>query len=252
MLSRCFALFLLLLATAPAAAETARVREVIDGDTVVLANGEEVRLVGIQAPKLPLGRPGFPTWPLAPEAKRVLETLVLSKEVRLERGEQGSDRHGRILAQLYDRQDRWVQGEMLRRGMARVYTFADNRRKAAEMLALEREARAARRGIWALDYYRVQDAAGTPKPINTFQLVEGEVRRVAQSDGRVFLNFGDDWHKDFTVKVATRDAALMRRSGLDLALLEGRRIRVRGWLRAENGPMIEATHAEQIESLEAE
>jgi micrococcal nuclease len=40
-----------------------RVVEVIDGDTVVLGDGREVRLVGIQAPKLPLGRAGFPTWP---------------------------------------------------------------------------------------------------------------------------------------------------------------------------------------------
>ncbi len=64
---------------APAAAgleagESAGVARVVDGDTVVLdhaiGTATEVRLVGIQAPKLPLGRPDFPTWPLAWEAKR--------------------------------------------------------------------------------------------------------------------------------------------------------------------------------------
>jgi endonuclease YncB( thermonuclease family) len=49
--------------------------EVIDGDTVVLDDGKEVRLVGIQAPKLPLNRPNFKEWPLAPEAKDELEKL---------------------------------------------------------------------------------------------------------------------------------------------------------------------------------
>ena len=45
------------------------VSEVVDGDTVKLgsaiAGATQVRLVGIQAPKLPLGRPGFVAWPLA-------------------------------------------------------------------------------------------------------------------------------------------------------------------------------------------
>src|SRR3546814_5034081 len=42
---------------------------VIDGDTLTLADGREIRLVGIQAPKLALGRTGFQPWPLAEEAK---------------------------------------------------------------------------------------------------------------------------------------------------------------------------------------
>ena len=45
-----------------------KVVEVIDGDTVALDGGAQVRLVGLQAPKLPLGRPGFKTWPLAEAA----------------------------------------------------------------------------------------------------------------------------------------------------------------------------------------
>ena len=44
------------------------VTQVTDGDTVVLDSGLVVRMIGTQAPKLPLGRDGFPTWPLAPEA----------------------------------------------------------------------------------------------------------------------------------------------------------------------------------------
>src|SRR3546814_9669358 len=67
----------------------------------------------------------------------------------------------------------WVQGEMLRRGMARVYTFADNRALVAEMLALEREARAARRGIWGHPFYAVRRHDALDRHIGTFQLVEG-------------------------------------------------------------------------------
>ena len=42
---------------------------------------------------------------------------------------------------------------------------------------------------------------------------------------------------------------LFRRAGLDPLALEGRWLRVRGWLKKWNGPMIEATHPEQIELL---
>ncbi|MHA1571451.1 MAG: thermonuclease family protein, partial [Alphaproteobacteria bacterium] len=44
---------------------TATVTAIVDGDTIVLDDDRQVRLVGIQAPKLPLGRPDFQPWPLA-------------------------------------------------------------------------------------------------------------------------------------------------------------------------------------------
>ena len=61
----------------------------------------EVRLVGIQAPKLPLNRPNFKEWPLAREAKDELEKLVLNQRVTLSYGGARMDRHGRTLAHLH-------------------------------------------------------------------------------------------------------------------------------------------------------
>ena len=103
------------------------VREVVDGDTVILDGGTRVRLVGIQAPRLALGRRGFRAWPLAEEAKALLQTLTLGRPLGLSYGGRRIDRYGRLLAHLEDRQGRWIQGEMLSAGLARVYSFADNR-----------------------------------------------------------------------------------------------------------------------------
>ena len=238
---------------APHADEAVRegtVRAVIDGDTLTLQSGIEVRLVGIQAPKLPLGRRGFRPWPLAEEAKSALAELTLGRRLLLSYGGRRTDRHGRLLAHLHDEAGGWIQGIMLSRGLARVYTFADNRDRAGEMLAAETAARKARRGLWAHPFYRVREVTETPEFIDTFQLVEGQVRQVAVVRGRAYLNFGADWRTDFTVSVAP--AALRRFEGGRAALdvLEGRRIRVRGWLKRWNGPMIEATHPEQIERLQ--
>jgi endonuclease YncB( thermonuclease family) len=260
-----FVLLCLLLVSAsrPAAAldgltagEQAVVQSVVDGDTVVLdreINGaRQVRLTGIQAPKLPLGRPGFKEWPLAKEAKAALEALIVDKPVTLFYGAARMDRHGRLLAHLVGPDGAWVQGELLSRGMARVYTFPDNRARAAEMYQREAAARAARRGIWADPFYAVRpaDPAVLAGDVDTFQVIEGEVLSAAEVRGVVFLNFGDNWRTDFTIRLDRRAARLFRKSGLGPESYQGRRLRVRGWLKMWNGPMIEASHPEQIEILE--
>ncbi len=244
---------LVALVLAPAgvwAAEAGRVvASVVDGDTVVLegAAGEQVRLVGIQAPKLPLGRPGFRAWPLAEAAKKALEGLLLGKRVTLTFGGRQRDRHDRLLAHLGLEDGAWIQGEMLRRGMARVYSFSDNRARVADMLELEAQARERKRGIWGLDFYAVIAPEDAARAIGTFQVVEGQVLDAAKVKGRTYLNFGPDWRTNFTVTIPPGTARLFR--AMKPLALEGRRIRVRGWLKSYNGPQIEATHPEQIEVL---
>ena len=115
---------------------SAEVASVVDGDTIVLKDGSQVRLVGIQAPKLPLGRPNFPAWPMAEDSKAALERLVNGKSVDMRYGGARRDRHGRHLAQLYTQDGTWVQGALLAGGFARVYSFPDNRAVVGEMLAL--------------------------------------------------------------------------------------------------------------------
>ena len=227
-------------------AGTARVGGTVDGDTVTLVDGREVRLVGIQAPKLALGRKNFKEWPLADEAKQAAVKLAEGRTVELRHGGTAGDRHGRVLAHLFRDDGMWVQGEMLRLGMARVYTFADNRARAAEMYALEKEARDAKRGIWAHPFYAVRRADRLGGDIGTFQVVSGQVLDVGRAKGVVFLNFGQDWRSDFTVRIDAKAQRVFRDAKVDLDALKGRTVEARGWLKLENGPMIEATHPEQI------
>jgi micrococcal nuclease len=246
----CITIALILGAAGARAADTiALVASVVDGDTVVLdgAGGEQVRLVGIQAPKLPLGRAGFQPWPLAEESKKALQDLVLGKRVTLTFGGRRRDRHGRLLAHLMGEDDTWIQGAMLKRGMARVYSFPDNRTRVADMLEMETRARAQGRGIWGLDYYAVIPPENAGRAIGTFQVVEGRVVDAAKVKGRTYLNFGADWRTNFTVTIPPGTAKIFR--ALAPLTLKGRRVRVRGWLKSYNGPSIEATHPEQIEVL---
>lgn len=231
----------------------ATVTAVVDGDTVLLDSvidgSKEVRLVGIQAPKLPLGRKEFKQWPLADESKAMLETLVLGRIVTLKFGGRRKDRHERLLAHLFVDGNQWVQGALLSGGMARVYSFADNRAVVTDMLKLERVARAAGRGIWGNSFYRLRKPEQLDHLIGTFQLVEGIVFDAATVRGKTYLNFTDDWRQDFTITLDRRVVTVFSEAGIDPLMLKGRPIRVRGWLKKRNGPLIEATHPEQIEVL---
>nr|WP_274611008.1 thermonuclease family protein [Rhodovibrio sodomensis] len=173
------------------------------------------------------------------------------------------DRHGRMLAHLYrdagadaswyrdaGADASWVQGAMLEAGMARVYTFADNRDLAAEMYAREDAARRQRRGIWDHPFYQVRGTNELDALIDTFQVVQARVRDVAEVDGRVYLNFGADWRTDFTVTLAPRTARLFAQEGVDVMAYEGKRVQVRGWLERYNRPLIDATHPEQIRIMD--
>jgi endonuclease YncB( thermonuclease family) len=231
---------------------SALVTGVIDGDTVTLDDGREVRFVGIQAPKLPLGRPAFTKWPLADEARDALAELAAGQRVGLRYGGRETDRYGRALAHLVTADGRWLQGEMLRRGLARVYSFADNRALVPEMLAIEAQARAAGRGIWRLDWYAVSPADDAAKRIGAFALIEGRVVDVATVGGRGFVNFGADYKTDFTLSLAPKIRRAFADAGIDIARYKGTRVRVRGWVKSYNGPMIEVTHPEQIEELDDE
>lgn len=249
-LSRIFAVLLSCLWFGGAdAGERARVEAIVDGDTLVLEDRREVRLVGIQAPKLPLGRRNFTPWPLAEESRIALQSLAGGKTLTLSYGGTEKDRHGRVLAHLTDESGRFIQAEMLRLGMARLYSFSDNRSRLDELFAAEREARAARRGIWGHPYYRIRSSDELSADTDSFQLVEGVIRAVGSANGRTFLNFGADPKTDFTAVIQPGAAALFKAAGLDPQRLVGARVRVRGWIESRNGPSIQITHPEQIERI---
>lgn len=238
--------------------ESGVVDEVIDGDTIRLKSGLQVRLVGIQAPKLPLGRAGFKTWPLADEARKFLDQQLAGKQVQLHYGGRRRDRHGRALAHVTLETEQadhpvWLQWQMLDAGLARVYSFADNRSCLEQLFSAERRGRKAGRGIWGLENYQILTASKPGRMVRlsgSFQLVEGRIDVASRRNKWVFINFDRDWKQDFTIVIPARNWKLFQKAGFTLSALKGQKIRVRGWLGLWNGPMIEADHPEQIERLD--
>ncbi len=231
------------------------VAEVKDGETLLLADGRTVRLIGAKAPSPPLAYRGDRPWPLVDAAKEALAGMAQGAEVELGFGGRHADRHGRALAQVFvvkGGERRWLQGDLVGRGLARVYSYADNRACTDALLRREDEAREKRWGVWGVSAYAVlqaDNAERLSRLTRSYQLVEGVVAAVGEGKARIYLNFAEDWRKDFTISVARKDAETLKAQGLDVASLAGKTVRVRGVLEWRNGPMIEVDHREQIELL---
>jgi endonuclease YncB( thermonuclease family) len=266
-------------AAAPCAAEdggSGTVVEVLNAETLLLDDSRVIRLMGALPPRFAAqyASHGGIALDLRPELKTALARLALGKRVQVRFGGSHEDRYGKQLAQVYVEPEKkgsaddsgqglWLQGAMIGAGLATAYSFSDNRACARELEERERKAREQGEGYWRNGIFRVR-AADNPKLllglVDTFQIVEGVVTTTADMGGHVYINFGADYHNDFTVSIEKKDRASFsgaagalapagergkNRSPLDG--LKGKRLRVRGWIESYNGPMIAVSHPEQIE-----
>src|SRR5258706_13154531 len=76
--------------------ETVSVRWALDGDSLLLTDGRQVRLIGINAPEL--GKNGVAEQPLAREARDRATALTRGRTVRLVYDRERADRYGRTFA----------------------------------------------------------------------------------------------------------------------------------------------------------
>jgi len=154
-----------------------RIVYVYDGDTVKTAKGERIRLLGINAPEIThRSKPGQV---MGNEATQALKPMVMGKTVRLTFDRERRDIYGRTLAQIWLRDGTWVNGEMVRRGFAHVYTFPPNLRWTKRLIALERPARQQRLGIWNTKRFAVLPADNIKlSHLGQFHVVTGTINRI--------------------------------------------------------------------------
>ena len=243
---------------APEAEEAPRaVARVLDGETVLLDDGAEVRLVGALSPRpATLGVP-VSDWPPAREAARALEALVAGRTLVL-RYEKGArrDRYGRHLAQVYVHAAdglQWVQERLIRSGHARAYALPGRGACLAPLVAAEEAARSERLGLWrepAFAPRRAADVDALLRLAGRFVLVEGRVASITHRSRETYVNFDRDWRRDFTAVLPGKMVRETPDARARLGVLVGRTVRVRGWIERRNGPSVTLGSLDEIERLE--
>ena len=123
-----------------------RCTRVVDGDTIILSNGERVRLIGVDTPETK--HPRKPVEYYGKEATAFTKKMVEGKIISLKYDWQERDKYGRLLAYVYLLDGTFLNAEIIKQGYGFAYTrftfkYLD------EFREYEREARENKRGLWA-------------------------------------------------------------------------------------------------------
>ena len=197
------------------------VAEVIDGDTIRLANGHHVRFIGLNTPER--ARADRPAQPLAEEATDMLRRLLAGESLRLVVGQDPTDHYGRLLAHPFLADGSNVTARLLEAGLGFQVVFPPNLRFVDCYRRAEARARAAGRGVWREPAYRpIPVTRLTPRDTG-FRRVTGIVSRVGESRTAYWLNLGPG----FALRLPKKDRRWFSRDPHDFA---GHELTVRGWI----------------------
>lgn len=131
--------------------EAYTVIKVSDGDTI-WANNEKIRIIGINTPEIK-NKEKF-----SKEAKDLTESLILNKKVYLEKDLEERDQYNRLLRYVWLREPEkinreeieknTIEGILLSKGYARVYTFKPNTKYRKYFKEIEDKAKKEKVGMW--------------------------------------------------------------------------------------------------------
>lgn len=255
---------------------TGTVKEILKSDMIMLDDDTRYRLDNILVP--------MKDAPVTDELKR--EFLNKKVTVYTYHDSNGNlDRYGVPLVHVVTDKDVWVQQELISKGLVWAYpstqsntqpamqSDAQSRQDTSHKIMVvlkqvEEKARTQRKGFWADPAYAVKTPDTVKRFESSYQIVEGKILSVyvKPRSGTVFFNFGGDWKKDFSVRIALRKISLLGlvpdpephgkspkiifEQNSDPLKWKDRIVRVRGWvLGGSGGPVIDLTDKEQIDFI---
>ncbi|CAI8806624.1 micrococcal nuclease [Methylocaldum szegediense] len=211
-------------ATAPA---VHTVKAVFDGDTILLDNGERVRLLGINTPEA--DGPNKKGEPGGNEAKHWLRRRLMGRVVRLEQDKEPRDHYQRLLAHVFADNGEHINLTLVESGLAFLNLHPPNLKHAQVLIQAQNRAEQAKRGIWGMPDYQ-------PRPVETlnvrpvlrgWQRLMGSPFAIVEKNRYLSLRFSDR----FEVRVAKENLKLFP----SLETYLHRRVEARGWLSQRRG-----------------
>ncbi len=247
-------LVLPLLAFADSLPKEGLVTKVFDGDTIELDGKYVVRYIGIDAPeymKKDKGEWIIDPQPLGEEAKRFNESLIQGKRVRLEYDSEKIDIYKRLLSYVFVRNE-LINARLIKEGLALAYIYPDNVRYKKRFLKFQEEAKKKKKGLWEYIERNTILPHQAEKFVGKMKAVEGVVLTTARVKKCIFLNFGKDYKKDFTIVIFKSVWKLFDVAGIEKpeVFYRGKKVRVYGLISEYNGPEIKVKTPYQIQLIQ--
>ncbi|MGR8929653.1 MAG: thermonuclease family protein [Gammaproteobacteria bacterium] len=197
------------------------VEKVFDGDTILLANRQKIRLLGINTPEVASRNKNAEVGGEA--AKEWLTRKISHQKVRLEGDIEKQDKYGRRLAHVFTENHEHINLELVRRGLAAVNIHPPNFKYIDSLLSVQQEAERARRGIWREAAYEpINVHAVNPGNYKGWKRIKGRVVGIKTTDKYRYLQFSDH----FAVRIENKALSLFE----DLSVYNGVLVEARGWI----------------------
>ena len=204
----------------PGALTPVAVQRVVDGDTLRLSDGRNVRMIGLNTPEL--GKKGRSDEPFAMAARKRLEALVAASDgqVGLLPGKESKDHYGRTLAHVYAADGANLEAQMLAEGLGFLVAVAPNVDLVDCQQAAERSARQAGLGLWRQSPVLKAEQVST----SGFAVLSGRVSGVQRNRGGIWIELQD------SVVLRVAPNLLGRFDVNSLQSLKGKQVEARGWV----------------------
>lgn len=221
------------------------IKEIIKSTMFKLEDGKVFSLINVRIPFLYDG-----------EALAYLRNEYVGKKVGVyQRDFPGvglTDKQGNLTGHIVTEDNIWVQGDLVLKGLAWADSTPKNRDLVVKLYQFESLARTNKSGFWSSPGFAIRNGKNVEDQINTFQVVEDNIKAARVKGNDFYFGFGDNPATDFTVIMNSTLASYFRRpngGAYQAGDWQGQRIRVRGWVENSSGPLIKITHPEQLEFI---
>jgi endonuclease YncB( thermonuclease family) len=199
-----------------------QIKKIYDGDTILLANGTKLRLLGINTPEVSkrdkIADEG------GEEAKQWLIEKLQGSKIKLRYDLERKDKYGRVLAHVFTKNNEHINLQLVENGLAIANIYPPNLKYVDKLIAAQQQAESQKLGLWAMSAYKVKNVEDfDSKKHRGWQRIRGTVTQIKQARKYNYLYFSPQ----FALKIARSSEKLFG----DLNGYLGKTIEARGWVR---------------------
>ncbi len=196
------------------------VAKVYDGDTIILKNGERVRLLGINTPEIESRHRPAEQGGLA--AKLWLQSKLQQGKVYLEYDQVKRDKYKRLLAHCFLLNNEHLNKTILETGLASLSILPPNISYSETLITAQKKAEHAKVGIWSAIEYKPRTVSSLSKD-NSKGWQRFLATATAIKKSRKYVRLTLDKNVDMRIPVANLDLFPKLETYL------GKPLEIRGW-----------------------
>ncbi len=203
-----------------------RIKKVYDGDTIILENGERVRLLGVNTPEISSryrrGEAG------GKAAQAWMKEQLSGGEAYLEYDQEKRDKYDRLLAHVFLPSGAHLNMDLVAEGLAVMSIIPPNVRYADDFLAVQQVAEKQGLGMWSIASYKRREAKRvTSHKFKGWRRYLAEANSITSSKRFYRLIIS----KKFDVRIPKENMSHFP----DLAIYLNKPLEVRGWVSRQKG-----------------